>query len=160
MMSATPASSLHEDHNESRYEPASDIEESAVHSHSFQRTHGHRPSQSTGSSNPRPLPIGDARDVTAGGSQVNPLLRGYNSSGGDEGNNNQGGARASWEPDENVSACPLCNRRFTAFLRRHHCRQANVFIDTNEVDTVEEWYVIDARPHVIPFRPNGLYGIQ
>jgi hypothetical protein len=27
-----------------------------------------------------------------------------------------------WEPDESVSSCRLCHRRFTAFLRRHHCR--------------------------------------
>jgi FYVE zinc finger len=27
-----------------------------------------------------------------------------------------------WEADDQVQICRLCNRRFTAFLRRHHCR--------------------------------------
>lgn len=28
-----------------------------------------------------------------------------------------------WEPDADVSACRGCDRRFTFFLRRHHCRR-------------------------------------
>lgn len=27
-----------------------------------------------------------------------------------------------WQPDGDVSSCPECQRRFTAFFRRHHCR--------------------------------------
>ncbi len=28
----------------------------------------------------------------------------------------------AWMPDEEVSACCVCRRKFTLFLRRHHCR--------------------------------------
>lgn len=30
---------------------------------------------------------------------------------------------AHWQPDEAVSLCPLCQRRFTWFYRKHHCRK-------------------------------------
>lgn len=28
-----------------------------------------------------------------------------------------------WQPDETVSCCPLCQRKFTWFQRKHHCRK-------------------------------------
>ena len=30
--------------------------------------------------------------------------------------------QAQWQPDNHVSECPGCQRRFSLFLRRHHCR--------------------------------------
>ncbi|KAJ1904030.1 hypothetical protein LPJ81_002733 [Coemansia sp. IMI 209127] len=38
---------------------------------------------------------------------------------------------SAWEPDDATAVCHQCSRRFTLFLRRHHCRRCGlVFCDT------------------------------
>ncbi|KAJ2570309.1 hypothetical protein IW140_002402 [Coemansia sp. RSA 1813] len=38
---------------------------------------------------------------------------------------------SAWEPDDTTSVCHQCSRRFTLFLRRHHCRRCGlIFCDT------------------------------
>ncbi|KAI8325086.1 hypothetical protein GQ54DRAFT_252028, partial [Martensiomyces pterosporus] len=38
---------------------------------------------------------------------------------------------SAWEPDEATAVCRQCARRFTLFLRRHHCRRCGlVFCDS------------------------------
>ncbi|KAJ1956957.1 hypothetical protein GGI12_005168 [Dipsacomyces acuminosporus] len=38
---------------------------------------------------------------------------------------------SAWEPDEATATCHKCERRFTLFLRRHHCRRCGlVFCDS------------------------------
>jgi hypothetical protein len=145
----TPASSLHEDHRESDDDASSDMEDRDVPSamvHSSQRRHGHRPSQGMTSRYPHHLPIGDASGAHSGSQGQPSPQNGSSSSGGNDGNGDRGDRGATWEPDENVMACPLCSRRFSAFQRRHHCRQVKVLLVTlTGVDIVEELYVIDAR---------------
>jgi FYVE zinc finger len=128
--------------------------------HSSQRTHGHRPNQSTSSSRyPRRLPVGDARSAHSGSQGQPSPQNSSNSSGGNDGNGDRGGRGATWEPDENVMACLTCSRRFSAFLRRHHCRQVNVLLVTlTGVDIVEELYVIDARHLALLYLWNDSFG--
>ncbi|RKP36385.1 hypothetical protein BJ085DRAFT_21759, partial [Dimargaris cristalligena] len=34
----------------------------------------------------------------------------------------------AWEPDEAARHCRLCERRFTLFVRRHHCRRCGILV--------------------------------
>lgn len=132
MITTTPASSLHEDFDESQYRFASDVEEDNNVIHDTQTSHRHRHNQSSSSSSyPRRIAIGDPA--------INPSPSGRHSrsdrpggGGGNEGNGNPRGHIAAWEPDETVLECRLCNRRFTAFLRRHHCRYMTHYNSLND----------------------------
>lgn len=77
---------------------------------------------------------------------ASPVLRrhGMNQSGGsgNDGDGRPGPQRATWEPDEAVEMCRVCNRRFTTFLRRHHCRYSISNIQADE-DIVDVSCVID-----------------
>lgn len=33
-----------------------------------------------------------------------------------------------WQPDTDLVACPLCNNRFTLFVRKHHCRKCGSLV--------------------------------
>jgi hypothetical protein len=108
LSTATPASSLYE----SQIDPVSDQLASAP-----QTAQGHRYTTSSSSNRSRTL---------SGVPLPSPVLRrrGTSQSGGsgNDGDGQPGPQRATWEPDESVQLCRVCNRRFTAFLRRHHCR--------------------------------------
>ncbi|WFD33640.1 hypothetical protein MCUN1_000453 [Malassezia cuniculi] len=48
--------------------------------------------------------------------------------------------RNRWELDEDVLECRMCSRRFTFFLRRHHCRRADELVfdpETPEMAAIE-----------------------
>lgn len=38
------------------------------------------------------------------------------------------GSVPRWQPDEDVNACPLCDRRFSFLFRRHHCRKCGLVV--------------------------------
>jgi FYVE zinc finger len=123
LITTTPASSLHEDLDEPQYGFTFNVDEDHHAVHFTQTTHGDRYNQSSGSSNyPRRIAIGDpAINPTA--SARHPRSDNRPGGGhGNEGNRNPRGHSATWEPDETVLSCRLCSRRFSTFLRRHHCR--------------------------------------
>lgn len=118
----TPTSSLYEtpeDQPQPLPQPTESPEQT-VSSTYHASTQGHRHTSSSTSVRSQRIP---------GSSQILPVSyprrrRGTSQSGGsgNDGNGYPGGHRAIWEPDDSVQMCRLCNRRFTAFLRRHHCR--------------------------------------
>ncbi|KAF2748518.1 hypothetical protein M011DRAFT_400799, partial [Sporormia fimetaria CBS 119925] len=36
-----------------------------------------------------------------------------------------------WQPDSEVDACPVCERQFSFFYRRHHCRKCGRVVCAN-----------------------------
>jgi hypothetical protein len=126
LTTVTPASSLHEDCDLPRDENTSHDDPYYVQglliSNGSQSMRGHANSQSSSSSQyPRRVAITTAS--SSGGHASRSSISGANRlEGGDEGPENPDGPVRTWESDEAVNACRLCNRRFTTFLRRHHCR--------------------------------------
>jgi hypothetical protein len=124
MTTTTPASSLHEGLEESQYALSSDTDEYAADSQGTQAAHGYRPTQTNSNSSqyPRRIAIGDGAIAQSSSAARQQLGSNRGSVGGNEGSRNPEQNNHFWEPDESVVACRLCHRRFTAFMRRHHCR--------------------------------------
>jgi hypothetical protein len=121
----TPASSLHEDCDASEDEISSRVDgmdfQGLFISHGSQ-ARGHHHNQSSSSAQyPRRVAVSTAGSF-GGPSRPSVSADGNRAEGGDEGNENPSGPLGTWESDEAVHACRLCSRRFTTFLRRHHCR--------------------------------------
>lgn len=124
MTTATPASSVYEGLDRPTDEVISEFERNCPEGQPGSQSHGQRHTHSSNASQyPRRNAGNDATSFRDGPCR-HPSIRNNRSpgDGNNEGNENPGGGRALWEPDENVSSCNVCHRRFTAFLRRHHCR--------------------------------------
>ncbi|RCI09938.1 hypothetical protein L249_8378 [Ophiocordyceps polyrhachis-furcata BCC 54312] len=83
-------------------------------------------------SGPFSSPITDQRrQLTARRSQGGPGMQRARSSedGGASQHRTQGGgsspevALPRWQPDAEVTYCPICNTQFSIFVRKHHCRK-------------------------------------
>ena len=63
----------------------------------------------------------------------------------------------AWQPDEEVSSCPECRRRFTLFVRRHHCRHCAPSIASVLADRTGGRVVCDNDSRYFdPIVPRGL----
>lgn len=57
-----------------------------------------------------------------------------------------------WQPDAEVTYCPICQTQFNFFIRKHHCRLGKIWFETrgriyanDAVENVAEWSVIHVR---------------
>lgn len=154
LTTATPSSSYHETFQDFRQPLHSDTDQ---RDHPAQRpvpmTHGQRSPRSSSASYPRRIAIGESSiPSTASGNPQYARTEPNDPGGG--GSERERNPRDSfhWEPDETVNACRICNRRFTAFMRRHHCRYLTPYVLAALTSgSVVELYVIDALRLVILF---------
>jgi hypothetical protein len=145
MTTATPASSVYEGFDRPTNELISELEGNSYERQFKFHSHGNHHARSS-SSTRYPRRNMDSESTQTRDSQQRRSSVQVNRSGGDDSNDgdgNPGGTRASWEPDESVNSCGLCHRRFTAFLRRHHCRYYDTIVvhANSDVGFVGELFV-------------------
>lgn len=124
MTTATPASSVYEGLDRPTDEVISESEHNCPEGQPASQSHGQHHTHGSNASQYSHRSAGNDPTSLRDGPNRYRSIRNIGSAGdGDnDGNENPGGSRASWEPDESVTSCNVCHRRFTAFLRRHHCR--------------------------------------
>lgn len=59
-----------------------------------------------------------------------------------------------WQPDDSVSACPLCQTVFTWYFRKHHCRRCGRVVCNK---CCSNFYPIPANRIVRPTEPHPLH---
>lgn len=73
-----------------------------------------------------------------------------------------------WQPDAEVTFCPICRTQFSVFIRKHHCRYgashnmhtSPLHIDFNLPENAVGWSALDARRTVLPSHTSTLSSHQ
>lgn len=159
MTTATPASSVYEGLDRPTDEISSELEHNCPEGQPDSQSRGqHHTHSSNASQLPHRNEGNDATSLREGPYRYRSIRSSRSHSDGDnDGNENPRGSRASWEPDESVSSCTVCHRRFTAFLRRHHCRYNTEVGLTNKLGFVGKWFATGVPHPDISYRQIVLF---
>ncbi|KAI1873147.1 uncharacterized protein JN550_003400 [Neoarthrinium moseri] len=66
-----------------------------------------------------------------------------------------------WQPDSEVTSCPICHYEFGLFNRRHHCRKCGRVVCANcspHRITIPHQYIVRAPGEVPPMAGPGVFG--